>query len=348
MNRNNKYKAAIVGCGRIASEFDENPLMKKSYGIFSHAGGYADNPNIDLIAAADISEEKLKRCGKLWNIPKLYYDYIELLKNEELDILSICTWNTTHLEVFENAVKNGVKAVFCEKPISNSLKNADRMVKIAKDHGIVLQVNHYRRWDKLYQDIGDFIKEGNLGDIQQVSCYYSAGIANTCSHLFDVLRFFLGEVNSVCSWYKSGFNNDDPNIDGYMKFQNGITATLQSFNVEHYTLFEFDIYGSKSRLRIQDNGFKLSYWEVKESKKHPGYRELFETSPPLIVTKKMIMRNAIQNIVDCLSLKSSPACTGEDGIKALELICAFHLSARKSNKTVNLPLRKRNLTIKSK
>jgi len=322
--------------------------MSKSYGIASHAGGYTDNPNIDLIAAADISAKKLNKFGKRWGISNLYNNYKNLLKKEKIDILSICTWNSTHLEILEKAAKNGVKAIFCEKPISNSLRNADKMLKIANDHGVVLLINHSRRWDKLYQDISDYIKEGKLGDIQQASCYYTAGIANTCSHLFDVLRMLFGDVVNVCSWYKDDIKKDDPNMDGYLKFPNGVTVTLQSLDVNYYTLFEIDIYGTKGRLRIQDNGFKVSYWESKESIKYLGYNELFEGAPPVNVLQKTIMKNAVQNIVDTLDSNAIPACTGEDGVKALEIICAFHLSARESNKTVSVPLSKRNLMIKSK
>lgn len=343
-----KYKAAIIGCGRIASEFDDDHLMRESYGIVTHAGGYTDNPNIDLVAAADIDKDKLMQCGSRWNVPNLYKDYKEMLLKEKIDVLSICTWNSIHLEIIEEAAKNNVKAIFCEKPISNSLENADRMVNIAKDNNIVLMVNHSRRWDNLYQDIRDYIKSGGLGDIQQVSCYYTAGIANTCSHLFDVLRLFFGDVESVCSWIKDDSNKDDPNMDGYLKFQNGTTVTLQSLDVKQFTLFEFDIYGTKGRLRIQDNGFGLSFWKAKESKKSLGYKELFYEDAPIGVSKKMIMKNAIQNIVECLSLAVLPKCDGEDGVKALEIICAFHLSAKEDNKTISLPLENRNLLIKSK
>jgi len=343
-----KYRAAIVGCGRIASEFEDDLLMKKNYGIVTHAGGYVDNQNIELVCAADSSKEKLNKFGKRWNISKLYDDYRKMLELEKIDILSICTWNSTHLEILEDAVKTGVKAIFCEKPISNSLENADRMIERVRENNVLLIVNHSRRWDLLYQDICEYIKLGRLGDIQQVSCYYTAGVANTCSHLFDVLRMFFGDIKSVCAWYKNDPKLDDPNMDGYLEFKNGVTATVQSLDVNCYTLFEFDIYGTKGRLRIQDNGFQISYWTAKESKKYLGYKELFSEKSPVGITKKTIMKNSIQNIVDCLSLESFPLCTGEDGGKALEIICAFHLSAKKCNKTITLPLKKRNLIIKSK
>lgn len=344
----NKYTAAIIGCGRIASGFDDDPLMRKNYGISTHAGGYVDNPNIELIAAADINEEQLNKFGKRWGVHRLYTDYRELLKNEEIAILSICTWNTTHLEILEEAAKRNVKAIFCEKPLSNSLENADRMVKIASDHNIALFVNHRRRWDDLYEKIRDHINEGRMGKIQQVSCYYTSGIANTCSHLFDVLRMLFGEIQRVCAWHKNDFNKDDPDMDGYIIFQNGVTATLQSLDAHYYSLFEFDIYGSTGRLRIEDNGFKISYWSVRDSSESLGYRALFRDDIPVEVSQKNIMKNAVQNIVECLSLEAVPACTGIDGVKSLEIICAFHASAMSGNMPIDLPLKRRDVAIKSK
>ena len=348
MIKNKPYRAAIVGCGRIASDFDDDSLMKKSYGISSHAGGYIDNPDVELIAAADVSREKLEKFGARWEVDKLYQDYRQMLGTEKPDILSICTWNSTHLDILEAAAANQVKAVFCEKPISNSLANADRMLKVAQDNKLVLMVNHSRRWDDLYQDIKSLIDQKKLGDIQQVSCYYTAGIANTCSHLFDVLRLFFGDVASVAGWYKGDPALADPNIDGYLTFKSGVTATLQSLDVKSYTLFEFDIYGTTGRLRIKDNGFSLGFWRAAASQRYLGYRELETQDPLLKIAPKKIMRNAIKNIVDCLLNNRAPACSGEDGVKALEVICAFLRSASEQGQLVRFPLTDRQAIINSR
>ena len=343
-----KYKAAIIGCGRIASDFDDDPLMKKTYGISTHAGAYSDNPHIDLVAAADISEEKLNKFGQRWGVNSLYGNYKELLAKEDIDILSICTWNTTHLEILEEAVKYKVRAIFCEKPISNSIENADRMVTIAKEHHIPVFINHRRRWDDLYLRLRELIKQGELGNIQQVSCYYSAGIANTCSHLFDVLRMLFGEIESVCAFSKRATNKDDPDLDGYLVLEGGVTATLQSLDASQYILFEFDIYGTKGRIRVEDNGFNISYWEMKNSVESLGYKALFKEKNPIKIEPKAIMKNAVQNIVDCLSSGAQPASSADDGLKSLEVICAFHASVMEGNKMIHLPLKQRNLTIISK
>ena len=78
------YKAAIIGCGRMGSEFDDDKLEAQTYGIRSHAGGYTDNPNTELIAVSDVSEEKLNKCGGRWNVSNLYQDYKEMLESKSI------------------------------------------------------------------------------------------------------------------------------------------------------------------------------------------------------------------------------------------------------------------------
>ena len=68
--------------------------------------------------------------------------------------------------------------------------------------------------------------------MQQASFYYTAGIANSGSHMFDLMRYFFGDV----SWVQAHYKNDkgDPNIDGIVKFRNGLIATVQSLEDEYY------------------------------------------------------------------------------------------------------------------
>jgi len=347
MSQNGKYAAAIIGCGRIASEFDDDPMMRRNYGIATHAGAYADNPQTNLVAAADVMDEKLSKFGHRWNVPNLYKDYEEMLKKEDIDILSICTPNATHLEIFEKAVKAGVKAIFCEKPLADSLRSADRMVATARKNGVTLLVNHRRRWDQLYQDVADYLRTGGLGNIEQVSCYYNAGIANTGCHLFDVLRMFFGEANTVSAWRKDAADKRDPNMDGYITFENNVSVSIQSLDIKNYLVFEFDIYGSKGRLRIEHNGFKLSYWAPVKSERFAGLNELEPQEPPIRIPEPAMFKNTVRDIVNCLQTKDQPACSGEDGVKALEIISAFHLSAKNDGKAVSLPPSNREYVIES-
>jgi len=341
-------KAGIVGCGRIGSEFDDDPKRKQ---IATHAGAYSAVDEIQLVAACDLNRDKLEQCGKKWRIPSLYEDYKQMLAREALDILSICTWNSTHLEVVNEAVNQGVRAIFCEKPIADCLRNADEMVKLCNEKGVILQINHQRRFDQFHQELKRFIQDGNLGRMQQVTFYYTGGIANTGSHMFDLLRFFFGDVEWVRAIYSQNksTNTDDPNIDGIMKFRNGLFCAIQACDVREFLIFEMDCIGTNGRLNITHSGFDLEFYEVGESKLFSGYKEIFTSTPPIHKDiPREFMVSAVRHLVECLKEGKKSLCSGEDGRASLELIYAFHESARAEGERISLPLADSEVEIKSR
>lgn len=340
------YKAGIIGCGKVGSKFDEDPKRKI---ISSHAGAYSAIDDIDLVAASDLKKENLEKCGKKWKIKSLYKNYKEMLKKENLDIISICTWNSTHLEIVKEAVKNGIKAIFCEKPIADTLHAATQIIEICNKNNIILQIDHQRRFCRFHQEVRNFLNSGKLGKIQQVSFYYTAGIANTGSHMFDLLRFFFGDVKWVIANKSKNIspNEKDPNFDGILKFQNGIFCVIQACDVRNFLIFDIDIYGSKGRIRITRNGFDCEYYNIKESKLFSGYKELFISDLPFKNYSRNFMVNAVEHLLQCLKNKTRSISNGEDGLKALELISAFHISAIENGEKVYLPLEDNSIQITS-
>jgi predicted dehydrogenase len=341
-------RAGIVGCGRIGSEFDDDPKRRV---ISTHAGAYAAVKEIDLVAACDVNAEKLEKCGRRWHITSLYQSYEEMLAKENLDILSICTWNSTHLEIVRKAANSNIKAIFCEKPIADNLKNADELIKLCNEKRIILQINHQRRFDGFHNDIRKFIQDGKLGRIQQVAFYYTAGVANTGSHMFDLLRFFFGDID----WIQASFsqnkspNSGDPNIDGVMKFRSGNLCAIQACDVNDFLIFEMDCIGTKGRLNLTHSGFGLDYYQVRESELFSGYKEIFlDTSPIDKDRPRNFMVYAAEHLIDCIKNGTESVCSGTDGKAALELICAFHESARADGKKIFLPLVTSEIEIKSK
>ncbi|MCK5451448.1 MAG: Gfo/Idh/MocA family oxidoreductase [Candidatus Omnitrophica bacterium] len=340
-----KYRAAIVGCGRIGSLFNKDKLRE---GIVTHAAAYKDNPDVELVAACDIDEERLEDFGALWEVDSLYMNFEEMLRNEEIDILSICTWGSTHFELVSKAAEFGIKAIFCEKPISNNLSEADEMVELCERKGIVLAVNHSRRWDAFEREIKDYMLSGKLGHIRNVSAYYTAGIMNTGTHLLDLLRFFFGEAKWVWTNPEIRGDSQDPTLDGCIFFKQGFSCFLQGLDVSDYAIFEIDIYGEKGRIRIKNSGFDLKFWMSEDSPRFSGYKELAEKEPFVKNGYKDVLKNAVKDIVSCIENRKSSLSSGNDGKKALEIICALHESIDRKGERVFLPLNKRDTTIKTK
>ena len=156
-----KFRCAVIGCGRIGCSFDDN-----SSTIRTHAGSYFANPQTELVSLCDMDNSKLEKYGTKYHVSSLYTDSLEMFECEKIDCVSICTLTDTHLDLVKQASKNNVKAIFLEKPISDSLANAQKIIQICKTNGIKLAIDHQRRFNPFYQSIKEFLKQKKLGNIQ--------------------------------------------------------------------------------------------------------------------------------------------------------------------------------------
>src|SRR5690625_1328678 len=77
-------KVGVIGIGSISD---------------MHIQAYQKHEDVELVAFCDLSEERLKEKGARYDVDQLYTDYQELLANDSIDAVSICTWNDTHAEI---------------------------------------------------------------------------------------------------------------------------------------------------------------------------------------------------------------------------------------------------------
>lgn len=330
------YRAAVVGCGRIASEFDEDP--KRKY-VSTHAKAYTICKRTNLVSVCDLDGFKLKKCAERWSVPSLYKDYHTMLKNEKIDILSICTPAESHFSVLEEAVKYKVKAIFCEKPIAKNLSEAEEMISLCHENKIILQIDHQRRFDRNVQKVKDYILKGRLGNIQQVTFYYTAGIVNSGSHMFDLMLFLFGKAEWIIGLLSnnSSLKPNDPNIDGMIRFKSGLTTVFQAHDASKFLLFDLIITGSSGRIKVLRSGFELEYYKVKNSDLFSGYKELYKDKPPFSISNdRNLLLNAVSHLIDCIEDKKESISSGNDGKMALGLIEAAMLSAKNNGKKILL------------
>jgi predicted dehydrogenase len=338
------YRAAIVGCGRIAGQLDDDP---RRHEVWTHAGAYTALPQVALIAAADIDHDRLAAFGKRWQVAALYQDYRQMLHKERPDILSICTHSPLHLPITRAGVEAGVQAIFCEKPLAQSVEEADQIVTMCQQRDVVLAVNHTRRWDDAYRGVKTLLATSLIGKIQGMTAYYAGGVANTGSHLFDVLRMLGGEVCWVRADGPNSNNREDPDLSGSFYFADGFLCHIHGCEQQNYLLLELDILGTSGRVRLSHNGGIVARWRVQESTHYTGYQELAADAPLLLPMENRRMIHAVEDILGCLEQGGEPQCSGRDGRAALELVAALQQSSAAGGEKVYLPLQERGTKIHS-
>jgi len=325
------YRAAIIGCGKIGSEFADDPRVK---GIYSHAGAYAAWPETTLVAVCDSDPEKLEGCGERWNVAARYRDPQRMLAEQRPDIVSVCTPDATHYDLIRTAIATpGVRAILTEKPLALELSPAQELVRLAYERGIVLAVNYSRRYANSHLWLKEFLQSGGIGTIQTISGYYTKGTLHNGTHWFDLARFLVGEVSRVWGFDVLKEDSPDPTLDAFLEFYSGASAHLHGCDAKAFTLFEMDLMGTRGRVRALDSGHTLELYDVVDSPHYTGYHTLV-LKDKLEDGLHNVLLNAVGDVVRCLNEGGQPRCSGVDGIAALEVALAVRESARLGRPTI--------------
>ncbi len=145
-----KLKLGIVGLGALA-QTTHLPIFKKM-------------PTVEISAICDVDVRKLDHIGRKFNIKKRYADFQEMIKDDKIEAIAIITPNHLHAPMSIAALKFG-KHVFCEKPMSTTIEEAEEMIRVAKKTKMKLAIGLNNRFRPDVQMLKHFIDHGELGDI---------------------------------------------------------------------------------------------------------------------------------------------------------------------------------------
>ncbi len=149
-----KFKIGIIGTGWIAE---------------SHIESYLQMDDCEIVAAADLIPGKAEKFMDKYGVTgvNFYPSHKEMLDNEELDAVSVCTYNMTHAECTIYALNKGVN-VLLEKPMCVTTEEAVEIMKAEKASGKVLSIGFQPRGDENMKMIKKIVQSGELGDIYYI------------------------------------------------------------------------------------------------------------------------------------------------------------------------------------
>jgi predicted dehydrogenase len=150
-----KVRWGIIGCGVIAP---------------THGKAITAAPDAELVATCDIVPEKAQKIAETFGAARWYTDYNELLKCDDIDVVSVCVPSGLHGQVTEAAAK-AKKHVFTEKPLEITKEKIDRMIKVCHDEGIKLGCVFQMRTYANNQLTSQMVQEGRLGKMVLCDAY---------------------------------------------------------------------------------------------------------------------------------------------------------------------------------
>ena len=182
-----KLKVGFIGTGK-----KQRPSVMGYAMAYQHAAAYSALDNCEMAACADIVQENADAFAQANNIPATYLDHHEMLRKEELDIVSICTWPNLHAQMVIDSAVAGVRAIHCEKPMSDNWGDARLMAQECERRGVQLTFNHQRRFGKPFRMARELLKAGEIGDLVRMESA-CGDIYDYGTHYVDMLFFYNDE-----------------------------------------------------------------------------------------------------------------------------------------------------------
>lgn len=194
-----KIKVGVAGLGFIGP---------------AHVEALRRLPDVEVVAICDFDEAYAKSKADTLGVDRAYGNFDQLLNDPEVEVVHICTPNFLHYPMSKAALQAG-KHVICEKPLSNTAKEAKELVELAEGSGLVHAVHFNIRYYPLVRQMKLMREKGELGNIYSIIGTYlqdwlfldtdynwrlepdksgdSRAIADIGSHLMDLIEYISGE-----------------------------------------------------------------------------------------------------------------------------------------------------------
>lgn len=329
-------KVAVVGVNNIGN---------------IHCGYYTEHPDTVLTAVCDLMEDRVKATAGKYGVNG-YTDLSDMLEKEDIDLVCVATAGVEkgshHFEPAMMAMEAG-KDVFVEKPISNNIEEARKMVRFAREKGVRLVCNLNHRFTQAARKGKELIGKGKLGSLLFMNMKLTIGNPSDSSewfhmralhpHSIDLMRYLFGDVKRVqafmtkapgrSSWSTASIN---------MEFESGAVGHLTgSYDMSMRHPIEYcEAAGNQGRFVI-DNVYENFTFYPHESDELTGLRN------SIIRGMKGFndtFRIRIEDLISQLKADTAPEkmeASGADALAAQEIIEAAIRSQQNGGVPVDVP-----------
>ncbi|SMD26821.1 Gfo/Idh/MocA family protein [Kibdelosporangium aridum] len=222
-------------------------------------------PDAEVLAVSSRSTPKAEQFATRHGIPRFYGDYHDLVADPDVEVVYVATPHSSHYIVARNALLAG-KAVLCEKPITVSLKDAERLADLARKQDVFLMEAMWTRFNPLIKLVREMVADGVIGAVRSVHADLGTLFAHDPAHrlwdpaagggsLLDLgvypvsfTHMLLGEPRSIAT-HGTLIDGVDAEAALLLRYANGSFAQLSSSLVGHYPMTA-TVVGTAGRIEI--------------------------------------------------------------------------------------------------
>lgn len=250
----------------------------------AHVDAAYANPDADLIAVCDLRQDRIDLAVKGHPEVKEYLDFDEMIKNPDIDIISICLPSAMHAEFACRAMRAG-KHVLIEKPVDITPEAAEIIEKVRLETGMKAGVVHQNRNNSCMHLLKDAVNDGRLGKVflgtfavkwYRTQDYYNGwhgtwdmdgggSLINQSVHTVDIMQWLMGDVESVTSTMDivdHDIETEDMTAT-LIKFKSGAAGTFVTTTCAYPGICTaIELYGTGGTVEL--DGDVLKTWKMKE------------------------------------------------------------------------------------
>ncbi len=290
-----KIKVGVVGIGHLG---------------IKHARIYKQLPRAELTTISEINPSRLKEATRELAVPG-YTDYSKLFN--QIDAVSIVTPTTLHYKIARDFLKHNI-SVLIEKPLTSNLTQANKLIKLAKQKKLILQVGHIERFNPAFIATRSIIKNPRF-----IECHRLTPFSHRCLDVGVVLDLMIHDIDIILGLVKSkikridatGVNVLTPFEDiasARLEFSNGCVCNLTSSRVSEEAVRKIRIFLKNTYISLD---YKNEHAFVYQKRK----QRIIKRSLP--IEKEPSLVKELTSFLECVAKHKKPTISGDIAREAL-------------------------------
>lgn len=283
-----------------------------------HAEKFAQLPGSELVAVVDTSRERAEEVAAKVGAAACT-DYRELL--DRVDAVSIVVPTQHHFEVARAFLAKGVH-VLLEKPVTTTVEEADELIRMADEKGLVFQVGHLERFNPVVIGLEGLLTEPRFIESIRIAPFKPRGtdvnvVLDLMIHDIDIIQTIVGSpVKQINSIGAPVFTDEEDIANARIQFENGCVANVTASRISLKSERKMRIFQGDSYISVDFQNKKLAVFRKGEGEMFPGV-------PNVSMEEKSFdqgdaLKAEISSFLDCIRSGRQPVVSGRDGKRALE------------------------------
>ena len=298
-----KIKCAVVGVGYL--------------GRF-HAQKYQMLPNVELIGVCDVNTEHANRVANELNVPA-YSNYRDLFG--QVEAVSIAATTNTHFDIAREFLAQGIH-VLIEKPITETVAQAQELIALAKKHQAKLQVGHMERFNSARLALDEHLNKPLFIESSRLAPFNPRGtdvnvVLDLMIHDIDIIQSIVNSpIKQIEAQGAPVLSKSIDIANARISFENHCVANVTASRISFKTERKTRIFQENTYISIDYHSKQFSVFQRGDGEMFPGIPEIIQHHS--VFEKSDALLAEIKAFIECIENDTIPLVTGEDGCRALD------------------------------